>query len=120
MTNPENQAFFDAARGRELGPAVATEQRCTQRTGGADEVGLVGRGAALGAVGATLEWPGLFVASFLLAPLGVALLVWSVTQRWICPSCGHGWAERARSEDDLDEEDEEEHAEEHEDLAEEE
>ena len=39
---------------------------------------------------------------FLLLPVGIALLVWGVTPRWLCRSCGNRWA--AKEPEPLDEE----------------
>ena len=40
--------------------------------------------------------------SFLLLPLSVTLLVWSVTPNWLCPNCGAQWSQREPSEDDVE------------------
>jgi hypothetical protein len=54
--------------------------------------------AALDISSAVATW------NFLLIPLGVVLLVWSVTPRWVCPACGARWSQREPTDDDLDDE----------------
>lgn len=67
-------------------------------------VALTALGILCCAVAATLRIDELAVGFFLI-PVGTALLIWSVTPRWICPQCGKRWAEREPEEDDLDDED---------------
>jgi len=43
---------------------------------------------------------------FLLLPVGIAMLAWGLTPRWICRSCGNRWA--AQEPEPLDEEDDDE------------
>src|SRR6185369_3305377 len=71
-------------------------------------VGLVAL-IAVAATGAAMDIHELFVAGLLAVPLCVVLLVWSVTPRWICPACGHRWAQKDPDEE-LDEEEEDEDA----------
>jgi hypothetical protein len=42
---------------------------------------------------------------FLLLPIGIAMLIWGVTPRWLCRSCGNRWA--AKEPEPVEEEEDE-------------